>query len=325
MIASILSLVLTAALPAASGRLLVADSLEGALFVVDAERLEVEVRVEAVRGARDLALSDDASTVAVIGGASSAVCLIDTATWTRRGDPVRLAAEEESTSRERRYFPTAVVFWNGVFWVACGMRDTLVAVDPRTGQILERRRLVPTGDGSVWPARLAISGDRLLCSCFGNGRVAVFEATGEVRWSEVLASTLWGLAAVGTEEVVIATLDDRAVSLFGARDFELRGRVEIGGGPALVRSLASGEVVVTQQGEGAVVVVAFGREDPVAREELSGPPKGLALDGASGVLYVSIGKTARITAFSTPDLSVVNTARIGRQPMGLLFVPTVNK
>ncbi|MEW6747240.1 MAG: hypothetical protein AB1486_31285 [Planctomycetota bacterium] len=301
------------------GRLLVADSKEGALLVVAEHDLSVRRTIAVGPGARSVAVSAAGDLAAVTRSIYNRVVLVDCGSWKTVAE-TPLAAEEDLKPIDRRYYPVGVVFWGDRWWVACGWRDCLVGLERESGEVASRLELRVGERGPVWPGLLARGPEgALLVTTFRAGRVGRLESGGrETIWSEKIVRSPWGLAVLEDGRLVVASLDDNKVAVLNAASLEVEALLDVPGGPILVA--ASGDprrVILALHESQEVVGLDLETGKASARVELDGPPTGLAV--APLAAFVTVASMGTLWRVALPELASPQSISLQGAPEGVVY------
>jgi DNA-binding beta-propeller fold protein YncE len=117
-------------------------------------------------------------------------------------------------------------------------------------------------------------------------------------------------------------------SIFGADTFGVEAKlrqvalIDLPGSPGFSQiTMANGQVVITRPGTNTIEIFSPVKRRVIARISQISDPRGIAVDDASGMMYVALAGNSAIAVVDTRNWSVEKVIPVQHRPERLLWVP----
>jgi DNA-binding beta-propeller fold protein YncE len=293
--------------PAGQGRVLVLNSRDATIGVVDVATMTEARRIPMLREPHHLAFTPSGAEVMVADSGGNEMFYLDPAT-------------AEIRRREAIGNPYHLGFGpSGRDFVICSLRRGQVDIfrwDGRSPRLAHRLVTPPK------PSHMAFSpdGQTVFVTLQGSAEVtAISVTTGEALWTTHVgpepAGIMWHrdrllVAIMGSDHVAVVDPAARAVE----------GRIQVGRGAHTVWLAPGGNTIyATSRVDSRITVLDAASLRPIQVLAVPGGPDCMTFD-AQGRIWVTqrwIGRIARVD----PETGSVESIRVGRSPHGILFLP----
>lgn len=296
-----------AAAPAEGGTVLVLNSRDATIGVVDAAEMAETRRIPMLREPHHLAMTPDGREVMVADSGGNEMFYLDPATG-------------EVRRREAIGNPYHLGFGpSGRDFVICSLRRAQVDIfrwDGRSPSLAHRLRTPPK------PSHLAFSPDgaTVYITLQGSAEVtAISVASGESLWTAPVgpepAGIMWH-----NDRLLVCNMGSDHVAVLNPATQEVESRIPVGRGAHTVWLAPGGSVVyVTSRIDSRITVLDARSLQPLQVLAVPGGPDCVTFD-PQGRIWVTqrwIGRIARVD----PETGSVESIRVGRSPHGILFLP----